>query len=452
MSSKSAGGTPLADRMRPRSFEELAGQERVVGPGSVLRRALEAGELHSMILWGPPGCGKTTLARLIAEGSGTRFVPFSAVTSGIKEVREVMRAAGDHRKMFGRPVLLFVDEIHRFNRAQQDAFLPYVESGDIVFIGATTENPSFEVNAPLLSRARVYVLEPLSEGEILGLLRRALADSERGLASLGPEIDAELLARIAAASAGDARAALGVLELVVSTAPPDGEGRRRVEASAVEEALARGALYYDKAGEEHFNLISALHKSLRNSDPDASLHWLARMLESGEDPLYVARRLVRFASEDVGLADPRALGLAMAAQQAVHFIGLPEGKLALAELVLYLAAAPKSNAVYRAYSAAARDVHRGRTGPVPLALRNAPTRLMEEVGYGEGYEYAPDLEEAVADLQCLPDSLRGVRYYRPGPLGFEKTQAERMAFWEKRRERAQKRRARPEPPGTGETS
>jgi putative ATPase len=448
MSSKASSGNPLADRMRPRSFEELAGQERVVGPGSVLRRALESGELPSMILWGPPGCGKTTLARLVAGSSGARFVPFSAVTSGIKEVREVLRAAADHRKMFGAPILLFVDEIHRFNKAQQDAFLPYVESGDIVFIGATTENPSFEVNAPLLSRARVYVLEPLAKEDLLRLLRRALEDGERGLAALRPEVEETLLALIAAASSGDARAALGVLELVVSTTPPDAEGLRRVSPEAVEEALGRGALYYDRAGEEHFNLISALHKSLRNSDPDASLHWLARMLESGEDPLYVARRLVRFASEDVGLADPRALGLAMAAQQAAHFIGLPEAKLALAELVLYLAAAPKSNAVYTAYSAAARDVLRGETGPVPLALRNAPTRLMEEVGYGEGYEYAHDLETGVSAMECLPASLRGRRYYRPGGMGFEKTQAERMAFWEKRREQARRAPSRTPQPGS----
>ncbi len=418
--------SPLAERIRPRTLDEILGQDEVLGPGRPLRRAIEQDQLRSLVLWGPPGSGKTTLAFVIRRLTRAHFEAMSAVLSGVKELREVLRAAEERRRREGRRTIVFIDEIHRFNKAQQDALLAHVESGDIVLIGATTENPSFEVNAALLSRSRVVVLKPLGAEELERVLRLATDDTERGLGGYGAAVDAEALAFLAAASDGDARTALNVLELAVTTAPPDAEGRRRVDAAAMREAFARKALLYDKGGEEHFNIISALHKSIRNSDADAGLYWLARMLEAGEDPLYVARRLVRFASEDVGLADPQALVVAMAAQQAVHFIGLPEGALALAELVVYLAAAPKSNALYTAYGAAARDALETRAEPVPLWIRNAPTGLMKDLGYGKGYRYAHDEAEGVAGMTCLPDGLGDRRYYAPTDRGAESGIAARL--------------------------
>jgi len=417
---------PLADRVRPRTLEEILGQDEVLGPGKPLRRAIEQDELRSLILWGPPGSGKTTLAFVIRRLTRAHFEAMSAVLSGVKELRELLRAAEERRRREGRRTIVFIDEIHRFNKAQQDALLAHVESGDIVLIGATTENPSFEVNAALLSRSRVVVLKPLGAEELARVLRQALADAERGLGRSGAAVADDALAFLAAAADGDARTALNVLELAVTTAPPDDGGRRRVDAKAMREAFARKALLYDRAGEEHFNIISALHKSIRNSDADAGLYWLARMLEAGEDPLYVARRLVRFASEDVGMADPQALVVAMAAQQAVHFVGLPEGALALAELVVYLAAAPKSNALYVGYGAAARDALETRAEPVPLQIRNAPTGLMKDLGYGKGYRYAHDEADGVAAMECLPDGLRGRRYYTPSERGEEAALAARL--------------------------
>jgi putative ATPase len=407
-------GTPLADRVRPDTLDGLLGQDEAVGPGTPLRRALEADRLPSLILWGPPGSGKTTLAHVIRLRSRARFHAVSAVLSGVKEVREILREAELARRREGRSTILFIDEIHRFNKAQQDALLAHVESGDITLIGATTENPSFEVNAALLSRCRVVVLRPLGEEQILAVMHRALADAERGLGGSGVTPTGEALGFLARAADGDTRTALNVLELAVTTA----EGPE-VDLASMRRAFARKALLYDRAGEEHFNVISALHKSIRNSDADAGLYWLARMLEAGEDPLYVARRLVRFASEDVGVADPQALVVAMAAQQAVHFVGMPEGALALAQAVVHLAAAPKSNALYTAYAAAARDALETRAEPVPLWIRNAPTPLMKDLGYGAGYRYAHDEEEGVAGMDCLPESLRDRRYYRPTDRGQE---------------------------------
>jgi putative ATPase len=417
---------PLADRVRPRSLDEILGQEEILGPGRPLRRAIEQDQLRSLVLWGPPGSGKTTLALVIRRLTKAHFEAMSAVLSGVKEVREVLRAAEERRRREGRRTVVFIDEIHRFNKAQQDALLAHVESGDIVLIGATTENPSFEVNAALLSRSRVVVLKPLAADELRRVLRQALLDEERGLGTLRPRVEDDALAFLADASDGDARTALNVLELAVTTAPVAEDGSRSVDQAALREAFARKALLYDRAGEEHFNIISALHKSIRNSDADAGLYWLARMLEAGEDPLYVARRLVRFASEDVGMADPHALVVAMAAQQAVHFIGLPEGALALAELVVYLAAAPKSNALYVAYGEAAKDALETRAEPVPHWIRNAPTRLMKDLGYGRGYRYAHDEAEGVAGMDCLPESLAGRRYYRPTERGREKDAAARL--------------------------
>jgi putative ATPase len=410
---------PLAERVRPRTLDELLGQDEALGPDKPLRRSIEEDTLPSLILWGPPGSGKTTLAHVVRQHTRAHFVAMSAVLSGVKEVREVLQAASERRRRMGQKTIVFIDEIHRFNKAQQDALLAHVESGDVVLIGATTENPSFEVNAALLSRSRLVVLKPLDEAQVAAVLRRALADTERGLGRSGAQVSNEALAFLAASCDGDARTALNVLELAVTTARPGAEGSRNVDLSVMREAFARKALLYDRAGEEHYNIISALHKSIRNSDADAGLYWLARMLEAGEDPLYVARRLVRFASEDVGLADSQALVVAMAAQQAVHFIGMPEGALALAELVVYLAAAPKSNAVYIAYKAAADEALGTRAEPVPLWIRNAPTRLMKDVGYGKGYQYAHDEDDAVAGMDCLPDRLAGRRYYQPTSRGAE---------------------------------
>jgi putative ATPase len=410
---------PLADRFRPRTLDEILGQDEVLGPGRPLRRAIEQDQLRSLILWGPPGSGKTTLAHVIRRTTRAHFEAMSAVLSGVKEVREVLRAAEERRRRERRRTIVLIDEIHRFNKAQQDALLSHVESGDIVLIGATTENPSFEVNAALLSRSRVVVLKPLGIEQLLLVLRQALADTERGLGGWHADVEEQALDFLARTSDGDARTALNVLELAVTTTPPAADGRPRIDLAAMQQAFARKALLYDRAGEEHFNIISALHKSIRNSDADAGLYWLARMLEAGEDPLYVARRLVRFASEDVGLADPQALVLAMAAQQAVHFIGMPEGALALAELVVYMAAAPKSNAVYTAYGAAVRDALETRAEPVPLWIRNAVTGLMKNLGYGKGYRYAHDETEGVAGMECLPEALVGRRYYRPADRGLE---------------------------------
>jgi putative ATPase len=417
---------PLAIRVRPRTLDEILGQDEVIGPGRPLRRAIEQDQLRSLILWGPPGSGKTTLAHVIRRRTKAHFEAMSAVLSGVRDVREVLRAAETRRRREGRRTIVLIDEIHRFNKAQQDALLAHVESGDIVLIGATTENPSFEVNAALLSRSRVVVLKPLGEEELLRVLKQALEDEERGLGSSKARVAGEALRFLARTSDGDARTALNVLELAVTTQPPGPDGRRTVGLEGVQQAFARKALLYDRAGEEHFNVISALHKSIRNSDADAGLYWLARMLEAGEDPLYVARRLVRFASEDVGMADPQALVVAMAAQQAVHFVGLPEGALALAELVVYLAAAPKSNALYVAYAEAAKDALETRAEPVPLWIRNAPTGLMKDLGYARGYRYAHDEAEGVAGMDCLPEALRDRRYYRPTDRGSENDVAGRL--------------------------
>jgi putative ATPase len=418
---------PLAERMRPRSLDEVIGQGEVVGEAGFLRRAIAQDRVPSLIFWGPPGSGKTTLARIIARLTSARFVPFSAVTSGIKEVREVMAEAARMRAATGRRTLLFVDEIHRFNRAQQDAFLPYVEKGDIVLVGATTENPSFELNAALLSRCRVVVLAPLSPGDLTALLQRALADREHGLGSSGVAADDDALASLAQLASGDARKALNLLELAVADAVAEGEPR--IDAAAVQRIAQRKVLLYDKSGEEHFNLISALHKSLRESDADAALYWLARMLAAGEDPLYLARRMIRFASEDVGLADPQALPQAIAAWESYHRLGSPEGELALAQAAVYLALAPKSNALYRGYGEARRTVEERPADPVPLVIRNAPTRLMKGLDYGKGYVYAHDTEEGVGGLDCLPESLAGARFYEPKGEGFEVELKARLARW-----------------------
>jgi putative ATPase len=419
---------PLAERMRPADFDEFVGQDELLAPGRPLREAIERDLLQSTILWGPPGTGKTTLARIIAERTKARFVSFSAVLSGVKEIREVMADAERLYRRTGQRTIVFIDEIHRFNKAQQDAFLPRVEAGDIVLIGATTENPSFEVNAALLSRSKVFVLRGLATDEVTTILTRALADRERGLAAESPEVEPDALRAIAVHANGDARVALNLLELSAAAAPIV-DGRRQVNAARVAEAIQRRALLYDRAGEEHFNLISALHKSMRNSDPDAAVYWLARMLEAGEDPLYVARRLVRFASEDVGNADPQALTVAVAAKEAVHFVGMPEGNLALAQAVIYLATAPKSNAVYTAYRRAAEDAHGGAAEPVPLHLRNAPTKLMKDLEYGRGYRYAHSEPDGVTDMSCLPPALEGRRYYEPTERGFEEEIRRRLEGW-----------------------
>jgi putative ATPase len=431
--------SPLADRMRPETLEEFVGQIHVLGPGKPLRRQIERDEVTSMILWGPPGSGKTTLGTIVAKRTKSDFVKFSAVLSGIKEIKEVM-AAAEKSRAYGRRTILFIDEIHRFNKAQQDAFLPYVERGDIILIGATTENPSFEVISALLSRAKVYMLSALSTDEIETLLRRAVKGQKQGLGEERVEIADELLRQIAVFSNGDARAAYNTLETAVAAAPRDAEGHARVTEAIIEDAIQRKVLLYDKAGEEHYNLISALHKSVRNSDPDAALYWLGRMLEAGEDPLYIARRLIRMASEDIGLADPRALEVTVAAMQAAHFVGMPEGNLALAEAAVYLSLAPKSNALYTGYGEVKNDAQKTVAEPVPLHLRNPVTGLMANVGYGKGYQYAHDAPQRLTEMTCLPESLKGRHYYHPTEEGFEKRLKEKLQAiqeWKKKHAKPQ---------------
>jgi putative ATPase len=427
-SSRSGRGrqAPLAERMRPRTLEDFVGQEHLLGPGKPLRLAIESDDPTSMIFWGPPGTGKTTLAKIIAQMTQASFIEFSAVMSGIKEIKNVMVEA-EKAASFGSRTILFVDEIHRFNKAQQDAFLPYVERGTIRLIGATTENPSFEINAALLSRCRVYTLVALTEEQIVGLLRRALGDAERGLGASGVAAEDEALATIASYSSGDARNALNALDVAAKLAVSlDGRGEKLITKAVAAEALQRRVLLYDKRGEQHYDIISALHKSVRNSDPDAAMYWLGRMLEAGEDPMYCARRIVRMAVEDIGLAAPEALNLCLSAKDAMHFLGHPEGELALAQAVVYLALAPKSNAVYTGYGAVLADIEATAAEPVPLHLRNAPTKLMKELDYGRDYQYAHDVEGRVADMECLPPGLAGRRYYHPTNEGREKQLAQRM--------------------------
>lgn len=422
---------PLAARLRPQTIEEYVGQKHLLGEGKLLRRLIESDNISSMIFWGPPGVGKTTLARIIASRTKAAFIDFSAVTSGIKEIKTVMQQAESNR-LYGERTIVFVDEIHRFNKAQQDAFLPFVEKGSIVLIGATTENPSFEINSALLSRCKVFVMQALSEADLLELLKRALSD-DRGFGRQKVKIADEALAMIAVFANGDARTALSTLEMVVLNGETDGDSVNVTE-ETVEQCISKKSLIYDKKGEEHYNIISALHKSMRNSDPDAAVYWLARMLEAGEDPLYVARRIIRFASEDIGLADPRALEIAVAAYQACHFIGMPECTVNLTEAVVYMSMVPKSNALYVAYESAKNDALSQLAEHVPLVIRNAPTKLMKELNYGKGYQYAHDTEEKLTSMQCLPDSLLRREYYKPTSQGTEakfKERLEQIKEWKK---------------------
>jgi len=424
---------PLADRMRPRKLEEFLGQDHLLGQGKILRQSIDSDHLPSMILWGPPGSGKTTLALIIARTTGSNFLAFSAVLSGVKEIKEVIKEAEEEWKRAKKRTILFVDEIHRFNKAQQDAFLPHVENGTIILIGATTENPSFEVISPLLSRSKVFTLNPLAEKEIKMILNRALKDKERGLGNYPAVVDPEVIEGICRLANGDARAGLNTLEMVILATPPDESGVRIIKKEDLAEALQKKAFLYDKSGEEHYNLISALHKSLRGSDPDAALYWLVRMIEAGEDPLYIARRLIRFASEDVGMADPQALQVTVSAMEAFHFVGLPEGSLALAQAAVYLATAPKSNALYTAYQGVERDVRELENMPVPLHIRNAPTSLMKDLGYGKGYKYPHDFSGHFVEEEYLPENLRGRVYYRPSGLGFEQEIKRRLDYWRKKK-------------------
>lgn len=423
---------PLAARLRPQTLDEYVGQTNLLGRGKVLRRLIESDQISSMIFWGPPGVGKTTLARIIANTTKAAFIDFSAVTSGIKEIRAVMQKAEGNRQC-GEKTIVFVDEIHRFNKAQQDAFLPFVEKGSIILIGATTENPSFEVNSALLSRCKVFVLQELKTDELVQLLKRALTD-EKGFGSQQINIDDELLEMIAVFANGDARTALSTLEMAVLNGDVGNSGATTVTRETLEQCTSKKSLLYDKTGEEHYNLISALHKSMRNSDPDAAVYWLARMLEAGEDPLYIARRVTRFASEDIGLADPKALEIAVAAYQACHFIGMPECSVHLTQAVVYMSVAPKSNALYMAYEHAKRDAAKMLAEPVPLVIRNAPTKLMQELNYGKGYQYAHDSADKLTNMQCLPDSLLGTTYYNPTTQGLEarvKARLEEIKRWKK---------------------
>jgi putative ATPase len=420
---------PLAARMRPRTFSEFVGQEHLVAEGRILRKSIEADRLPSMVFWGPPGSGKTTLAHIIANVTKAHFSPLSAVSAGVADLRRVIGEANKRLKSSGQRTVLFVDEIHRFNKAQQDAVLPFVENGTVTFIGATTENPSFEVIAPLLSRCRVFRLNALSDDDVRLVVERAIKDEEQGLGRFQVSMGEKTLSHLVTMSNGDARVALNALEMATFATLPDADGSRKIELSAVEEALQRRALLYDKSGDQHYDLISALHKTLRGSDPDAALYWLGRMLEAGEDPLYIVRRLIRFASEDVGVADPQALVVAVAAQQAVHFIGLPEGNLVLAEAVVYLATAPKSNSLYQAYSRVQHDIQHGRNEPVPLHLRNPVTHLMRQMEYGKGYKFAHDYPGHFVKQQNLPTSLEGKRYYTPGTQGYEREIADRLKRW-----------------------
>jgi putative ATPase len=426
---------PLAARMRPRAFDNFVGQEHLIGEGRLLRKAIESGQLPSIILWGPPGSGKTTLAYIIANTTDSHFSPISAVSAGVADLRRIIDEARERRKMYQQKTILFIDEIHRFNKAQQDAVLPFVEDGTITLIGATTENPSFEVISPLLSRCQVLTLNPLTEHEIHFIILRAQKDRLRGLGKLNVELSADALSHLVTMSNSDARVALNALERAALTTLPGADGKRYISLATIEDAIQHRALRYDKAGEQHYDIISALHKSMRGSDPDGSLYWLARMLEAGEDPLYIARRLVRFASEDVGLADPQALVIAMAAQQAVHFIGMPEGNLALAEAAVYLATAPKSNSLYQAYSRVQEEIKQGSIEEVPLHLRNPVTPLMKDIGYGKGYKYAHDYPGHFVEQQNLPDSLQGKRYYTPSDQGYEKEVIARLKAWWQEKEK-----------------
>ncbi len=420
---------PLATRMRPENLNGFVGQEHILGKGRVLRRAIEADRIPSMIFWGPPGCGKTTLAFIIANSTGAFFAPVSAVSANVADLRRIVEQAKERRQVNLQKTILFIDEIHRFNKTQQDAVLPYVEDGTVILIGATTENPSFEVTSPLLSRSRVLPLKPLNETEIQVLVLRALKDKFKGIGELNAGLTPEAMNHLIGMSHNDARIALNTLEIAAQSTPPDPEGKRSVTLAVIEDAFQKRAVLYDKAGEQHYDLISALHKSMRDSDPDASIYWLAMMLEGGEDPLYIARRMIRFASEDVGLADPQALVVAMAAQQAVHFIGMPEGNLALAEAAVYLATAPKSNSLYAAYSRVQGEIRKGSSESVPMNIRNAPTPLMKEMGYGKDYKYAHDFPGHVVEQQHLPESLQGKQFYTPGNLGYEKQVQARLKAW-----------------------
>jgi len=424
---------PLADRMRPRTLDEFVGQDHLLGQGKVLRQAIESDHLPSIILWGPPGSGKTTLAMIIASTTGAQFLAFSAVLAGVKEIKEVIQEAETEWKYSKRRTILFVDEIHRFNKAQQDAFLPHVEKGTIILIGATTENPSFEVISPLLSRTKVFTLHSLTEEEIELILKRGLMDKERGLGQYPAMVEPEVFEGISRIANGDARIALNTLEMIVLTAPTDPKGTLYIKKEYLEEVLQRKAFLYDKSGEEHYNLISALHKSLRGSDPDAALYWLGRMLEAGEDPLYIARRMIRFASEDIGNADPQALQIAVSAMQAFHFIGLPEGDLALAQATLYLATAPKSNAIYTAYQYVKKDIREIENMPVPLHIRNPVTSLMKDLGYGKDYKYPHDYPDHFIEEEYLPENLKGRTYYHPTEQGFEKEIKRRLENWKRKK-------------------
>ncbi|MFC1992592.1 replication-associated recombination protein A [Chloroflexota bacterium] len=426
---------PLAARMRPSNFQDFVGQEHIVGKGHILGKAIEADQVPSIILWGPPGSGKTTLTYVIANTTNSYFSPISAVSAGVNDLRRIIDEAKERRKLYHQKTILFIDEIHRFNKAQQDAILPFVEDGTITFIGATTENPSFEVISPLLSRCRVFTLNPLSEHEISIIIVRALKDRLNGLGALNVEMEDDAKTHLITMSSNDARTALNALEMAALATPPDDKGKRHITLATIEDSMQHRALRYDKAGEQHYDIISAFHKSMRDSDPDASLYWLTTMLEAGENPLYIARRLVRFASEDVGMADPHALVVAMAAQQAVHFVGMPEGNLALAEAAVYLATAPKSNSLYEAYSKIQEEIQLGSDESVPLHLRNPVTPLMKEKGYGKGYKYAHDYPGHIVEQQHLPDSTKGKQYYTPSDQGYEKEVRTRLRAWQQQKEK-----------------